>query len=57
MCYNYERLVNLLKDVNGQWENVVRLGFNDMIFEAGIQLCRRLLLGALMRFVVRESMA
>lgn len=41
MTYSYERLINLMKDCNLQFENMVKVGFADYVFEAGLLMCRR----------------
>jgi hypothetical protein len=41
MTYSYERLINLMKDVNLQVENMIAIGFYDPVFQTAILLCRR----------------
>ena len=41
MTYSYERLINLTKDANLQFENIKVLMMWDNLFEAGVLLCRR----------------
>lgn len=41
MTYCYERLINLMKDANLQFENIKVLRMYDNTFEAGLLLCRR----------------
>lgn len=56
MTYCYERLINLMKDVNLQFENIRVLKMWDNTFEAGILLSRRLLLSAMTLSVVRDHL-
>lgn len=41
MTYCYERLINLMKDANLQFENIVKIGLDEKVFETGLLLCRR----------------
>ncbi|PVF93643.1 hypothetical protein CPB86DRAFT_715022 [Serendipita vermifera] len=56
MTYSYERLIVLMKDANLQFENITKIGLYDNVFEAGILLCRRLLLSAMTLSVVRHRL-